>query len=98
MNRLLLIALAALALESLRGQESAVSLRSAVELSIPTTRGLGYQVREADTLGAWQLVGSQIFGDGTVVTLRLPSPKPTHFFQTDTFAVSNLNLMLESVR
>jgi D-alanyl-D-alanine carboxypeptidase len=99
MNRKTIVALALVIFVSLtRAQDSAMSMRSAVELSIPTSAGFGYRILEADALGSWRAVGPQIFGNGLVITQQLSAPAPAHFYRTESFAIQNLNATLETIR
>jgi CubicO group peptidase (beta-lactamase class C family) len=80
------------------GHAQSLGIKTAVELRFPTVAGQGYRVLESDTLGNWQPMGHQLFGDGTDVSLLIPGSVSARFFRLDTFNVSNLNSVLEPLR
>lgn len=98
-NRLTLAVLA-LGLHSafspVRAQE--LTIRTAVELGFPTVTNTGYRILHSPDLVAWQPTGRQIFGDGSDVSRFFSATRTQRYFQTESFAVRDLNSILEQIR
>ncbi len=75
-----------------------LTIKTAVEVGFPTATNTGYRIVQSSNLVTWDPVGPQIFGDGAYVSRLFSTTPSPRYFQADSFAVRDLNSILEQIR
>lgn len=75
-----------------------LTVKTAVELGFPTVTNTGYRIIHSSDLLTWEPIGRQIFGDGADVSRLFSITTTQRYFQTESFAVRDLNSILEQIR